>query len=991
MSSHTQFRHYLISQDVAGSNIEVARTAEQVGVVAFDTQRLSFVHCHVLLEPLRSRRAFDERGAKLQQAGHPLLARMVEYGEDDGNPYYITENVDGEALSAYLARFTDFPVRLAMAITHSALSAVAACIRIGDFVPSQPLEVLRVVQEGPASLTVKLADFRMVDDLGGRGAKGRLMKSSFEKQAQFLQSFFSEQLEGGPVAEEPNLSCGDFYELLQNLMSGVSPGMEDAVASLQHALAGMMPGRPPGELAAQLKPKALLAPHLATFQEVARSVVQSIRIQSQKLDPSNPYSMRGTLLKAGQSVIVEQVPPHRMAGTQPGEAVRFLQAVPKTGKYPNLVPVVFYESNEDIECVAEAAVEGVSLGEVLAERGTLEVQEIYLVLAGLDASLAQLEKAAIGTKKLRLEDIYLFTGFNRENTGGPGLLSAKLTDWPGFSVVLRTHPGLHGMACRGTDPGILLPVIARAKPDVELTWNGGWMAAAASFLIGSATGRPPREQQTESVCRMLEDELSKARSGNPSARAPFLARYARVIRDHDLAQPGGFWQELGGAASAQGRAAEVARAAATAPAAKSPTTAKTPALTPLVAPRPLLAAPEPAAEKAEIGFAELLIAPPLADEGHLGPLPGLHRMGIEQEVDDRQIDSSWDPMHDEFPFWLKAAITLVLSLIIGALLAHFSGRAVWHVRDAPPPAAAPAPQAAGTVPSAVPVAPPVVPAKRTASSADPLKVPPPARPALADLDLDASMKKTAPQGGSSFQGIPPKTGESAPAADALTEQLRDLRRSGTAMPEALRPQVEKAAEKGNTEAMLALARTLLGGKRGDQEERAAFTWLDKAAATGDTAAFGPLAECYLQGWGTAPDFTHAADLLGRAAAAGDVISKDLLGVCYARGLGVERNDEKAFELCSAAYTAGVTSACGSLGVLYLRGRGTPADAARAAELFAEGARRGHADSMLLYAQSLERGEGITRDPGEAAQWYKSAARLGVAEAANWCRNSGISF
>src|SRR4051812_43525826 len=113
MSSFTQFRHYLISQDAAGANIEMARTGEQVGVLAFDSQRLQFVHCHVLLERLRDRRAFEARTRMLSDSGHPLVARVLESGEDDGSGYYITENVDGETLPSLLSRHETLPVWLA--------------------------------------------------------------------------------------------------------------------------------------------------------------------------------------------------------------------------------------------------------------------------------------------------------------------------------------------------------------------------------------------------------------------------------------------------------------------------------------------------------------------------------------------------------------------------------------------------------------------------------------------------------------------------------------------------------------------------------------------------------------------------------------------------------------------------------------------------------------------------------------------------------------
>ena len=114
MPEPSLFRHYQIVQDSEGNNVELARDSEQVNVLAFDTQQLEFVHCHVLLEPLADRAGFEANGRGLQTSGHPLLARLADFGEDDGNPFYITGNVDGETLQSYLSRQMELPGWLAV-------------------------------------------------------------------------------------------------------------------------------------------------------------------------------------------------------------------------------------------------------------------------------------------------------------------------------------------------------------------------------------------------------------------------------------------------------------------------------------------------------------------------------------------------------------------------------------------------------------------------------------------------------------------------------------------------------------------------------------------------------------------------------------------------------------------------------------------------------------------------------------------------------------
>lgn len=997
MAAPTQFRQYLIAQDAQGNNIEVLRTGEQVGVLAFDVKRLLFVHCHVLLETLKSRRSFDDRARKFKQSGNPRLARLLESGEDEGSTFYITANVDGETLRNYLSRHEQLPVWLAMRLTTLSIQAVRALLSVGDFLPMQLLDTLRVVQTGPQDLTVMMADYRLVDAEGAKSAKARIMKAAFDKQEQFLGVFFLERLQTGASMQEATLNAADFTELLGNLLGSCGQGMEEGMVSVLRTLAKTTPTPPPGELAAPLKPRPQLAPLLTGFADVARGVSSQVRIQSQKLDASQPYAMRGTFTKTGQDVVVEQLPPARMTGPAPEEALRQVLHLPKIGKFPNIVPVVFLEKTDGLLCAVETAVVGMALSDILTARETLDPQETYLVLAGMDAALGQLEKTTVPTRRLRLEDIFLFTGFGKAPQNDTDLLAQKLNMWPGFSVVLRAHPCLSSMSGRGTDPAMLLPPDAKTKPEAEPIWNGAWMAALGCFLSGMTSGEAAKHTtgvaEQDATFRMLEDELARGRKGTPSNRPEFLARFARVMQDHDLAHPqeaGGFWAELSGSGAAQGRAAEIARAAATQPVGK-----KTGAQG-VKAPMPVRETP-PEPEDPVIGFAEALIQrsqpaeePPVKGGGLQAMRAGL-RM---PPVDD--VESSWRPMHEATPLWLRGLKFIGGSVLLGAALAHLSGRAIWQAPQPPPPPRALSEEVKEDdhdfieLPSA-PVSTPSAQAPTAPKPTTPTLTPPASLLAAVDLESRPAAIGSTPAAAPSPMASAP-TATPPPVVDAnLSAKLLELRKTGGKLPADLRTATDKAARGGSTEAMLALGRMHLRGENGAVDERSAFTWFEKAMNAGDTAAAVPLAECYLQGWGTAPDQTLAVDLLKRAADSGDPAAKDQLGVCHARGIGVARDDAKAFLLCSEAYNAGSVTACGNLGALYLRGQGVPQDAERAVLLFSEGARRGHADSMLLYAQSLEYGTGTPANRDQAAQWYQQAARLGNAEAANWCRGKGIAY
>ena len=275
MSEPSLFRHYQIVQDAEGNNVELIRSAEQVAVLAFDSERLEFVHCHVLLEPLKNKESFTLACKTLQDGGHPLLASVIDFGEDDGNPFYITSNVDGETLRSYLQRQTELPLWLAAMVATRSLDAAIALGDCGDFLADQPLDSFRLVQTGASALQVQAADYRLLES--PNKGKARLIKANFERQAKFLRTFLKEQGGGGPTLPDMMLSSVDFAELLGSSLSTGGPGLTGAMTELRNALIKMVPEHLAGEIPTAQKPRALVAPLLATYQEVARGVVNLVR------------------------------------------------------------------------------------------------------------------------------------------------------------------------------------------------------------------------------------------------------------------------------------------------------------------------------------------------------------------------------------------------------------------------------------------------------------------------------------------------------------------------------------------------------------------------------------------------------------------------------------------------------------------------------------------------------------------------------------------
>ncbi|MCX6848767.1 MAG: hypothetical protein NTY98_07590 [Verrucomicrobia bacterium] len=773
MSEPSLFRHYQIVQDADGNNVELVRNSEQVAVLAFDLERLEYVHCHVLLEPLANRASFEESCKLLQKRGHPALARMIEFGEDEGNPFYITSNVDGEALRPYLARLQDIPGWLAIMIATRAIeTAVALCER-GEFLSESPLDGLRIVQTAPQAVQVLAADYNVLDTHAG---KKRALKTSFEKQAKFLRTFLVEQ--GGTLPDHA-LAVADFAELLGACLSSAGVGVIAAMRELRTSLQKLAPARMSGEIPTAQKPRALLAPLLAGYQDVARGLVNLVRIQSQRLDMANPYSMRGTLTKTGRSVLIEQVPPGRISHARVKEADDAAFKITKQRDNPSLITLALVNESEDITCLAEEIAEGISLAELMRERHCLEVQEAYLVLAGLDTALTQLDKSTLPTSKLRLEDIFLLTGFAREDSRSTKLLVSKLNEWPAFNIIVRAHPTLASMSGRGTDPAVLLPP---ARDGATATaWHGGWLAALSKFLLGF---EPPLgihvettggARERETVARLLDDEIAKVAETKPAQRSDFLARYARIIQHYDLAKPN-----------------EPVRVGGTEP-------AVIPGLKPRPQTVPVSKAPVKREMSAPLGIDSSRSSPVAltsggaargGDEPTIGFAELLFRNGGDPsppEAPDWALAAASAPptlpahliVREDVPIWLKAAVFLSGSMVIGAMCAHLSGSALWQKKHTPAPVEATAPSQPSTAAAKPVPAPKAIAVEPEVPKAIPVPVPTP------PLDVSAPPKNSVPRGGifptalDSIVSEPPESsvprgsGLSLTLPSGATSQLRD--------------------------------------------------------------------------------------------------------------------------------------------------------------------------------------------------------------------------
>jgi TPR repeat protein len=119
---------------------------------------------------------------------------------------------------------------------------------------------------------------------------------------------------------------------------------------------------------------------------------------------------------------------------------------------------------------------------------------------------------------------------------------------------------------------------------------------------------------------------------------------------------------------------------------------------------------------------------------------------------------------------------------------------------------------------------------------------------------------------------------------------------------------EKAADKGNVDAMVSLGVLYANGQGVAQDFAKAREWYQKAVDKGSADAMYKLGNLYDDGHGVAQDFAKARELYEKAADKGSAEAMFNLGLLYDYGYGVARDPAKAREWYEKAADKGDTSA-----------------------------------------------------------------------------------
>ena len=158
-----RYAHFEVEVGADGFPVELGAGAMAVTYRAWDTVLNSIVALKVIdrkvAENPAARSRFLREARAAAQIHHPNVARVIHYGEQDGECFYAMELVEGETLEARVQRQGPLPLSLALEVIEQAARALAAAEACGvvhrDIKPSN----LMIESDASDSLVAKVIDY----------------------------------------------------------------------------------------------------------------------------------------------------------------------------------------------------------------------------------------------------------------------------------------------------------------------------------------------------------------------------------------------------------------------------------------------------------------------------------------------------------------------------------------------------------------------------------------------------------------------------------------------------------------------------------------------------------------------------------------------------------------------------------------------------------------------------------------------------------------
>ena len=451
------FSELQIARDRDGNVVELLRNDLEVVCLAFAASRQCMVELHVFHA--------DDDGVGgpdpeifVRQAGaaariqHPQSTRVLDFGEDDGACFYLSDFGDGELLEDYLDRCAPLPESIALELVLNAARGLSA--HTGEIPVLAGMDLLqsrvRLDHRHAQALTVKVGGY----SFGSRKAEMLSAAGVHEYYVRSLAEVLIWAVTGRQISAD-GLTHGDADAAhwsvpsltLLDALDGNRPSvrsLDSAVAAIERTLTSLhSDARRDDQLPDSLLPLLPLEPYLVSIEELHVNLGDDYPLSGDPLNPRTPLRLTTIDTELQQKGTIQLLPAD---GVLPPDITEKFQRAMGKGtplNHPNLIRLLAHWPSENAGFFIEEDAGQTTLEDVIAWKGSFSPKEALLVLIQLEAACAQAGECGLEADLRGSGQVVVH--FLEEETAThsplpPELRIAPLSTWPAFRVRVRTFP-----------------------------------------------------------------------------------------------------------------------------------------------------------------------------------------------------------------------------------------------------------------------------------------------------------------------------------------------------------------------------------------------------------------------------------------------------------------------------------------------------------------------------------------------------------------------
>ena len=447
------FGHLMIARRAGGEPVGLVRSPDEVVFLAFDASIKRLVELHILrsgrtLDAVAKKSAF-ERAQQASEIRGPSFMRILDVGEDQGLVYYTSNLNDGEFIEDYIKRRGPLQPATVFSLVFQLLDDLMQLKKYRRLISQMRLDRVVMTTLEDTFLQLRIYDYGLSTPESEEETGANLVIQICELMFLMLtgKSFAGDNPDRFPSLTALPMSLRTAMRAALTDPANCPTSIErvrDDVREAIGAFVSSINARNPRKqlvIITALQPRSQLQDML--LENVPVEVILGNRFRAEGEDHARryPFSIPCFNTKNEQPVTVHLLPPARIVEKSQYEAVPLQTWRFNAEKHPNILRSLSLWESPDWTFLTEEREPGFSLSRLLAERITLNHQEVAVLLRQVHAGQEQALECGVQRLDLHPSNIVLRVGKNgplmsREHDR---LMQKRLDAWPAFQVKLRAH------------------------------------------------------------------------------------------------------------------------------------------------------------------------------------------------------------------------------------------------------------------------------------------------------------------------------------------------------------------------------------------------------------------------------------------------------------------------------------------------------------------------------------------------------------------------